>query len=541
MAKYLFITGGVVSSLGKGITAAAIGSLLRSRGLTIRMMKLDPYLNVDPGTMNPYQHGEVYVTDDGAETDLDLGHYERFTGQPTSQKSNVTAGRIYWDVLQKERKGEYLGKTVQMIPHISNEIKTRIRSLDEPGVDVILCEIGGTVGDIEGLIFLEAIREIGLEEGRDNIAYVHLTYVPYIKAAGEVKTKPTQQSVAKLREIGIQPDVVICRAEVPLSDDVFNKVSMFCNVPINCVIEEQDVEKTIYEVPLTLSEQGLDEIILVNFRLACPPAKLQPWRDVVDAINFPKGDVRIGVVGKYQELQDAYKSIYEALDHGALAHRHKLELVRIASEDIENGKLETLKSVNGILVPGGFGGRGIEGKIKAIEYARIHQVPYFGICLGMQSAVIEFARNVCNLHQANSTEIEPECEHPVICLMEEQKEIEDMGATMRLGAWDCKLEKGTRTYSSYDRVDIRERHRHRYEFNNNYRQQLEEAGLVLAGTTPDGELVEIVEIADHPWFVATQFHPEFKSQPFAPHPLFRDFVGASIKQRTQQKKASKES
>ena len=531
MAKYLFITGGVVSSLGKGISAAAIGSLLRSRGLNIRMMKLDPYLNVDPGTMNPYQHGEVYVTDDGAETDLDLGHYERFTGQPTSQKSNVTAGRIYWDVLQKERKGDYLGKTVQMIPHISDEIKKRVYAVDEPGVDVILVEIGGTVGDIEGLIFLEAIREIGLEQGRDNVCYVHLTYVPYLKAAGEVKTKPTQQSVAKLREIGIIPDVLICRAEVPITDEVRQKLSLFCNVPINCVIEELDVEESIYEVPLTLSEQGLDEIILVQFRLACPPAKLQPWREVVDSIVHPQGNVRIGVVGKYQELQDAYKSIYEALDHGAISHRKRLEIVKIAAEDIEKGDLEVLCSVDGILVPGGFGDRGLEGKIKAITHARTKQVPYLGICLGMQSAVIEFARNVCNLQGANSTEMEPANPHPVICLMEEQKGLEDLGGTMRLGAWPCTIEAGTQTHASYGRIDISERHRHRFEYNNEYRKQLEEAGLTVAGTTPDGRLVEIVEVADHPWFVATQFHPEFKSQPLSPHPLFRDFIGAAVKYR----------
>ena len=528
MAKYMFITGGVVSSLGKGITAAAIGSLLTSRGLTIRIMKLDPYLNVDPGTMSPFQHGEVYVTDDGAETDLHLGHYERFTGQPTSKKSTVTAGRIYWEVLQKERRGDYLGSTVQMIPHVSSEIKARIRALDEPGVDVILCEIGGTVGDIEGLIFLEAIREIGLEEGRDNVVYVHLTFVPYIKAAGEVKTKPSQQSVAKLREIGIMPDVLICRSEVPLSDDVRKKLSLFCNVPLQCVIEERDVEKTIYEVPVVLSEQGLDEIILVHYRMACPPARLGPWRDVIDAIVHPIGTVRIGVVGKYQALQDAYKSIYESLAHGAAAHKHKLEIVKIAAEDIEDGKLDALDTVDGILVPGGFGSRGIEGKIRAIQFARENNIPFFGICLGMQLAVIEFARNVAGLAGAHSTEIDPKTPHPVVALMEEQKDLKDMGATMRLGAWPCKLKEGSLAAKVYGKLQISERHRHRYEFNNEYRERLAKAGLSLCGTTPDARLVEMVELPGHPWFVAGQFHPEFKSQPLLPHPLFKGFVGASV-------------
>jgi len=536
MAKYLFITGGVISSLGKGITAAAIGSLMTSRGLTIRILKLDPYLNVDPGTMNPYQHGEVYVTDDGAETDLDLGHYERFTGQPTSKKSNVTAGRIYWDVLQNERRGEYLGGTVQMIPHISNEIKRRIRALAEPGVDVVVCEIGGTVGDIEGSIFLEAIREIGLEDGRDNVAYIHLTYVPYIKAAGEVKTKPSQQSVAKLREIGISPDVLICRSEVALSDQVKQKLSLFCNVPLHCVIEEQDVEKTIYEVPITLSDQGLDEIILFHFRLARPPARLQPWRDMLHAVVNPIGSVRVGMVGKYQELQDAYKSINEALDHGAIAHRHSLEVVKIAAEDIEEGKMDELGKVDAILVPGGFGARGLEGKIKAITYARENKIPFFGICLGLQSAVIEFARNVCGLDRANSTEVDPTTPHPVVYLMEHQRSLTDKGANMRLGAWLCSITPGTRTAKAYGQLEISERHRHRFEVNNTYRETLEKAGLTLAGTTPDGNLVEIIEISDHPWFIATQFHPEFKSGPLHPHPLFKDFIGAAIRHRAARAK-----
>ena len=529
MAKYIFITGGVVSSLGKGLTSASLGRILISRGLNIRMVKIDPYLNVDPGTMSPYQHGEVYVTEDGAETDLDLGHYERFTGQPTSKKSNFTAGRIYWEVLRKERHGDYLGGTVQMIPHITDEIKAHIRALDEKGVDVVLCEIGGTVGDIEGLTFLEAIRQIGLEEGRDHVMYVHLTYVPFIKAAGEVKTKPSQQSVAKLREIGIVPDVLICRTEVKLSDDVRKKLSLFCNVPLDAVIEEKDVQHTIYELPLVLSEQGLDEIILVHFRMAKPAAKLQPWRKLVDTIVNPKLTVPIAVVGKYSELQDAYKSIFEAIYHGGYAHQAKAEIVKIAAEEIEEGKrLDELAAVAGILVPGGFGTRGVEGKIAAIRYARENKVPFLGICLGLQCAVIEFARDVAGLPGAQTTEIDKGTPHPVICLMEEQEQVVDLGGTMRLGAWPCVLKKGSKAAAAYGAEKISERHRHRYEVNNKYRAQLEEKGMVMSGLSPDGKLVEMIELADHPWFVATQAHPELKSQPLVPHPLFKAFVGASI-------------
>ena len=537
MTKYLFITGGVVSSLGKGITAAAIGSLLTSRGLRIRIMKLDPYLNVDPGTMSPYQHGEVYVTDDGAEADLDLGHYERFTGAPTSKNSNITAGSIYWDVLHKERRGDYLGGTVQMIPHISNEIKSRIRAMEADDVDIILCEIGGTVGDIEGSIFLEAIREIGLEEGRDNVMYIHLTYVPYIKAAGEVKTKPSQQSVAKLREIGIMPDILICRAEVPLTMEVRKKLSLFCNVPLNNVIEELDVNHSIYEVPLILSDQGIDELLLVHYRIARPQADLTPWRKVINAIRNPEGEVTIGVVGKYQELQDAYKSIFEALDHGCIAHNMKLNLKKIASEEIEQGDTRLLDEVDGILIPGGFGNRGIEGKVASVRYARENGIPFFGICLGMQCAVVEYARNKCGLENANSTEINSKTSHPVVCLMEEQKEVKDLGATMRLGAWDCHLSANSTVREAYGKDNISERHRHRYEFNNAYRETVQENGLVLAGTTPGGELVEIVEVPDHPWFVGVQFHPEFKSQPFNPHPLFAGFVGAAKEYAARQSPA----
>ncbi len=536
MAKYIFITGGVVSSLGKGLTSASLGRILISRGLHIRMVKVDPYLNVDPGTMSPYQHGEVYVTDDGAETDLDLGHYERFTGQPTSKKSNFTAGRIYWEVLRKERHGDYLGGTVQMIPHITDEIKAHLRALDEKGVDIVLVEIGGTVGDIEGLTFLEAIRQIGLEEGRDNVMYIHLTYVPYIKAAGEVKTKPSQQSVAKLREIGIVPDALICRSEVKLTDDVRKKLSLFCNVPVDAVIEEKDVQHTIYELPLVLAEQGLDELILVHFRMAKPSAKLQPWRKLVDTIINPTRTVKIAVIGKYSELQDAYKSIFESIYHGGYAHQAKVEIMKLAAEEIEEGKhLDELKQADGILVPGGFGTRGVEGKIKAIQFARENNVPFFGICLGLQCAVIEFSRNVCGLNGAQTTEIDKATPHPVVCLMEEQQLVVDMGGTMRLGAWPCALKKGSKAAEAYAAEKISERHRHRYEVNNKYRPAFEEKGLVLSGLSPDQKLVEIIELAGHPWFVAVQFHPEFKSQPLVPHPLFKAFVGAAIARKEKAK------
>lgn len=530
MTKFLFITGGVVSSLGKGITSASIGRLLKDRGLNIRMLKIDPYLNVDPGTMNPYQHGEVFVTEDGAETDLDLGHYERFTGDPTSRECNVTAGRIYWEVLHKERRGDYLGGTVQMIPHISDHIKNAIRSLNRPDVDVAICEIGGTVGDIEGLIFLEAIRQIGLEEGRDNVMYIHLTYVPYIRAAGEIKTKPTQQSVAKLREIGILPDILICRTDKAISEDIRHKLSMFCNVPLNAVLQEPDVEHSIYEVPLTLLDQGIDELILVHFRMAKPAAKIQPWKNMVEVIRQPKRKVRIGVVGKYSELQDAYKSIYEAIIHGGIPHQTHVDIVKIAAETLEQGTagLEALRTVDGILVPGGFGQRGIEGKIVAIRYAREHNIPFLGICLGMQCAVIEFARNVCGMAGAHSVEMVEDTQFPVISLMEEQKKIKNLGGTMRLGAWPCRLKPGTKSAAAYGTADISERHRHRFEMNNDFRSMLESKGMVVAGVNPDTDLVEIVELTGHRWFVATQFHPEFKSQPLKPHPLYRAFVGAAL-------------
>jgi len=532
MAKYLIVTGGVISSLGKGITASSIGRLLINRGLSIRMLKLDPYLNVDPGTMSPYQHGEVYVTDDGAETDLDLGHYERYTGQPTSQKSNITAGSVYWNVLQKERRGDYLGATVQMIPHISNEIKDRIRSLEAENPDIILIELGGTVGDIEGLIFLEALRQLGADVGRKNSMYIHLTYVPYIKAAGEVKTKPTQQSVAKLREIGIMPHILVCRTEVDLTDEHLDKLSLFCNVDRDCVIVEKDVETSIYEIPLVLAEQGVDEQILNHFRIAKPAKPLKDWEKLIDTIKNPTGTVKVGVVGKYSELQDAYKSIYEALYHGGYAAGYKVDIVKLAAEDIEKDP-SILKTVAGVLIPGGFGSRGMEGKIRAAQYARENNIPFLGICLGLQCAVIEFARNVCGLVGAHTTEFDEErgekTEHPVVCLMEEQQDVTEKGGTMRLGACPCDLKKGTAAFKAYGEKSISERHRHRYEVNNNYCEQLEEKGLVLSGRNPDIGVVEMIELPDHPWFVATQAHPELKSQPVLPHPLFRDFVAAAIK------------
>ncbi|MDR0994583.1 MAG: CTP synthase [Verrucomicrobiota bacterium] len=533
MSQYIFITGGVVSSLGKGITAASIGRLLIARGLSLRMLKMDPYLNVDPGTMSPYQHGEVYVTDDGAETDLDLGHYERFTGQPTSKHSSISSGRIYWNVLQKERRGDYLGNTIQMIPHITDEIKSHIRALSAPDVDVVVVEIGGTVGDIEGLTFLEAIRQIGLEDGRENVMYIHMTYLPYIRAAGELKTKPSQQSVAKLREIGIIPDALICRSERPIGEDMRKKLSLFCTVPLHAVIEEQDVARTIYEVPLVLSRQGLDEIVLRHFHAAHPPAVLNAWEEMVSSLARPEGTVRIGIVGKYSELPDAYKSLHEALRHGGAAHRHAVELVPLSAEELEDhGTLDALSTVDGLLVPGGFGKRGTEGKITAIRYARENQLPFFGICLGLQCAVIEFARHVAGMADANSTEIEPDTPFPVVALMAEQEQVVNLGGSMRLGAWPCTLKANTQAFQAYGRTEISERHRHRYEVNNRYRPMLEEKGLLLSGLSPDGQLVEMVELADHPWFVAVQFHPEFKSQALAPHPLFRDFIGAAIARRS---------
>ncbi len=529
MAKYIFVTGGVVSSLGKGIACASIGLLLKSRGLTVTLQKLDPYINVDPGTMSPYQHGEVYVTEDGAETDLDLGHYERFTGQTMTKANNVTAGRIYYTVIEKERRGDYLGGTVQVVPHITDEIKRAMKAVATPEVDVVIVEVGGTVGDIEGLPFLEAIRQLRNELGRDNALNIHLTLVPYIRAADELKTKPTQHSVGKLREIGLQADILLCRTEKPFSDAVRSKIAQFCNVAPEAVIQALDVQD-VYEVPLIFNRQQLDETIVKMLGLRCAPHELADWRrQVVERALNPTRQVRIAVVGKYIQLQDAYKSIYEALRHGGLAHGAGVEVKRVDSEEIEReGAASILGDVQGLLIPGGFGRRGIEGKLEAIRYARERGVPFLGICLGMQCAVIEFARNVCGLTGANSTEFDPKSPHPVISLLEEQQGVTAMGGTMRLGASLCRLRKGTTAYAAYQREEIHERHRHRYEVNNRYRDQLAKVGLVVSGTYDPGDLVEIIELKDHPWFVAGQFHPEFKSRPLEPHPLFRDFVAAAL-------------
>ncbi len=541
MKKYIFVTGGVVSSLGKGLTAASIGKLLESRGLRVTLQKFDPYINVDPGTMSPYQHGEVYVTDDGAETDLDLGHYERFTSAHLSQHNNTTTGQIYESVIKNERAGKYLGKTVQVIPHITNEIKNRIKKLAKSkDIDIVITEIGGTVGDIESLPFLEAIRQFRLNVGVENTLYIHLTLVPYIRAAGELKTKPTQHSVEKLRSIGIQPDILICRTEKPLRKELKQKISLFCNIPMEAVFEERDVAVTIYELPLMFRKEKMDEIILRQLHMAAPkPVDLTQWEKVVNVLKTAKQTVRIGVVGKYINLQDSYKSIYEAITHGAIAHNYLVETVRIDAENItcESVK-QVLSGVDGILVPGGFGDRGIAGKIEAIQFARENNVPFLGICLGMQCAVIEFARNVAGLKNASSTEFDKQTPDPVICLMEEQMNITDMGGTMRLGAYCCALKQGSSAYRSYKQDEIMERHRHRYEFNNAYKQQFEDKGLVVAGEHTSKNLVEIIEIAGHPWFVACQFHPEFKSKPDKPHPLFRDFIGSAITYQNQSKEKS---
>lgn len=531
--KHLFITGGVVSSLGKGITAASIATLLKCRGYSVAIQKLDPYLNVDPGTMSPYQHGEVFVTEDGAETDLDLGHYERFTDTPCSKNSNYTAGKIYQTVLERERKGEYLGRTVQVIPHITNEINRAINSMEQENCDIAITEIGGTAGDIESLPFLEAIRQYRHRIGSANAIFIHLTLVPYIKAAGELKTKPSQQSVGILREIGIMPDFLVCRSERPLEEEHIEKLALFCNVETQNVIQEVDVENTIYEVPLELMAQDFDVKILKAIGLPANEIQIDKWRQMVDTfINPQNGLVNIAVVGKYVSLSDAYKSINEALLHGGIANSAKVKLHHIEAESIEEGDVnEMLKGMDGILVPGGFGDRGTEGKIKAVTYARENNVPYFGICLGMQLAVIETARNVAGLKDANSTELAEKTKSPVISLMLEQRGIKQMGGTMRLGGYKCVLAEGTHSKKAYAQNEITERHRHRYEFNNSFKETLEEAGLVIAGVSPDGLLVEIVERKDHPWFVACQFHPEFKSTPLNSHPLFRDFISASIANR----------
>jgi len=530
MAKHIFVTGGVVSSLGKGLTSASIGMLLERRGLRVKMQKLDPYINVDPGTMSPYQHGEVYVLDDGSETDLDLGHYERFTHSPLTRHSNYTTGRIYLSVIEKERRGEFLGKTVQVIPHITDEIKSVIRKLADQDTDVVITEIGGTVGDIESQPFLEAIRQFALDIGKENCLYIHLTLVPYLKAAGELKTKPTQHSVGLLRQIGIQPDLLICRTERPLRYEDREKIALFCNVPIEGVIEERDKDFSIYEVPLSLVQNGLDELIVRKLRLPAAPLQIEDWRDWLHRLRNPKHEISIAVVGKYAEHFDAYKSIYEALDHAGVQHEAQVRVGRIHSEQIEReGPERLLAGYEGILVPGGFGERGIEGKIEAIQYARRRQIPFLGICLGMQCAVIEFARNVAGLQGAHSTEFDKNTPHPVICLLDEQRNITDKGGTMRLGAQPAVLEPNSIAWSCYQQDRIWERHRHRYELNNAYRARLAEYGLKVVGTSPDGRLVEIIELEGHPWFVAVQFHPEFKSKPTSPHPLFLGFIGAALK------------
>jgi CTP synthase len=529
MTKHIFVTGGVVSSLGKGLTSASIGCILERRGLRVRMQKLDPYLNVDPGTMSPYQHGEVYVLDDGAETDLDLGHYERFTNSPLSRDSNFTSGRIYLRVIDKERQGKYLGGTVQVVPHVTDEIKLCIRKLAAPDVDVVITELGGTVGDIEGLPFLEAIRQIPLDIGRENCLFVHLTLVPYLKAAKELKTKPTQHSVQQLREIGIQPDILIVRTERPLGRDNAEKIALFCNVEKRAVIEERDKEFSIYEVPLGLVEHGLDQLILEKLRIQAPPCDMDDWDELVHRIRNPDHEVTIAVVGKYIEHRDAYKSIYEALDHAGIAYSSRVVVKRIDAEELERSDAASLLSgVDGILVPGGFGMRGVEGKIEAVKYARTMQIPYLGICLGMQAAVIEFARNVLGLPQANSTEFVTDTPDPIICLLEEQKQISAKGGTMRLGAQPCVLQEDSLAARCYNASEVSERHRHRYEFNPVYRQAVEDAGMTISGLSPDGKLAEIIELPDHPWFLAVQFHPEFKSKPSQPHPLFAGFVEAAL-------------
>jgi CTP synthase len=525
--KYIFVTGGVVSSLGKGIAAASLGRLLVERGLKVTIQKFDPYINVDPGTMSPYQHGEVFVTDDGAETDLDLGHYERFIERALSQVNNVTTGRIYLSVITKERRGEFLGGTVQVIPHITDEIKSAVRRL-APEHDVVITEIGGTVGDIESLPFLEAIRQFRQEVGRDNAIFIHLTLVPFIAASGELKTKPTQHSVRELMEIGIQPDILICRADRALSDAIKRKIALFCNVDHDCVIESRDAE-SIYEVPLRFRDQHLDRLVCARLGLEVKEPDLRPWATMVDRAVNPRERVRIAVVGKYTELTDAYTSIREALVHGGIANQVGVDLTWIASdrfvEEANAGRL--LNGVDALLVPGGFGERGIEGMVAVVRWARENRMPFFGICLGLQVAIIEFARHVCSLPETNSSEFEAECTNPVISLMESQRSVKDMGGTMRLGAYPCRLRPGTLAAQIYGEVEVSERHRHRYEVNNAYRDVLAEHGLRCAGLSPDGSLVELIELPDHPWFIGCQFHPELKSRPMKPHPLFASFVGAA--------------
>jgi len=535
-AKYIFVTGGVVSSLGKGLAAASLGCLLESRGLKVNLMKFDPYLNVDPGTMSPFQHGEVFVTDDGAETDLDLGHYERFTHAKLSRDNNWTTGRIYEQIIAKERRGDYLGKTVQVIPHVTNEIKAAMKKVAQD-VDVCIVEIGGTVGDIESLPFMEAIRQMRQELGREHTLFVHVTLVPFIAAAQELKTKPTQHSVKELLSIGIQPDILLCRTDRFLSKDIKSKIALFCNVEEEAVITAKDVA-SIYEVPLVFSHEGVDTLVLRYLRLEARERDLRQWEDIVHRVYNPKAEVTIGIVGKYVEYEDSYKSLKEALVHGSLAHNLRLQLNWVEAEGLEAGSRaceEQLQDYDGILVPGGFGKRGIEGMLNAIRYARENKVPYFGICLGMQTACVEFARNVCGLTDANSSEFDPATPHRIIYKLRELRGVEELGGTMRLGAWTCKIEPGTLAHRIYGQLEISERHRHRYEFNRGYEAVLTGGGLAITGATPDGTYVEIVEIPDHPYFLGCQFHPEFKSKPLEPHPLFKAFMGASYQNRLRRR------
>lgn len=534
MTKHIFVTGGVVSSIGKGLTSASIGMLLEARGLRVRMQKLDPYINVDPGTMSPYQHGEVYVLDDGSETDLDLGHYERFTDGPLTRDSNYTTGQIYLSVIEKERQGRFLGKTVQVIPHITDEIKSVIRKVGEKDVDVVITEIGGTVGDIESLPFMEAIRQYPLIAGKENCLYIHLTLVPYLKAAGELKTKPTQHSVGQLRQIGIQPDILICRCEQSISREERDKIALFCNIAPQAVIEERDKDFSIYEVPISLVDNGLDEQICERLNLSTSTPDLGPINDILHRLRNPNHEISIAVVGKYAEHKDAYKSIYESIDHAGITHRAQIRVGRIQSADIEDeGAEKLLAGYDGILVPGGFGERGIEGKVLATQYAREKGIPFFGICLGMQCAVIEYGRNVIGLADAHSTEFDKDSSNPVICLLNDQREITQMGGTMRLGSQPTKMHPDSKSHAAYGSESVDERHRHRYEFNNSYRHQFADSGMLFAGTSPDGGLVEICEIPDHPWFVAVQFHPEFKSKPTRSHPLFAGFVEAAVERHNR--------
>ena len=532
MTKYIFVTGGVVSSLGKGIVAASVGRVLKNRGLKVTLQKFDPYLNVDPGTMSPYQHGEVFVTEDGAETDLDLGHYERFIDVNLGQYSNVTAGRVYSSIIEKERRGDYLGGTVQVIPHVTNEIKSRVLLAGESSdADVVITEIGGTTGDIESLPFLEAIRQIRSDLGRENVCYIHCTLLPYIKAAGEMKTKPTQQSVKELRGLGIQPDIIVVRNELALTDELRAKISLFCDIPKQNVIESRDVSN-LYELPVNLKAQKIDDIVLKHFGLSAPEADMTEWVALVDRVDNLKENVKIALVGKYVELHDAYISVVESLKHAGYKNNSKITIDWIQSEDVtEENVNDYLKDADGILVPGGFGDRGVEGKITAIKYARENKVPFFGICLGMQLAAVEFARNVCGLTGAHSSELDPNTPYPIINLLPDQEDVVEMGGTLRLGSYPCTLAEGSVAHKEYGEINITERHRHRYEFNNFYRERLTDKGLVLSGVSPDGRLVEIVELPEHPWFVAGQFHPEFKSRPEKAHPLFAGFIRASLENR----------